>query len=351
MKFKPDSPQEQEKMLDLRTTPIPEMGEETREKFEKKEWRDIPITEPTTHEPKLLEVIPNRFNSGKAMAWPAYYKTVAEENENDRKPKGFGELAQAIEGKIQTSPFVKVRTEIKEKLDRAQNILDQNIDTSNFQLVVVDGYRRIDVQRELFNTYYNYLDREQPGTSKEELITMARKMVSEAPKDSEILRKSPPPHSTGGAVDVVLVYKNKIDTSSDYWLQEAMVPFGAKFDEMMDPTYRDKRSETTFYEKELRKGTLNEEEREALENRRILYNVLTEVGFSNYFTEFWHYDFGNQFNAAATGKPSAKFGFAGGIEDNGHIAEDLGAEKAAFENYKASHDPEEAERVKYHFGL
>ncbi len=131
-----------------------------------------------------------------------------------------------------------------------------------------------------------------------------------------------------------------------------MIPFGAKFDEMMDPLYHDKRSETTFYEKELaEKGTLNKEEQEALENRRILYNALTGVGFSNYFTEFWHYDLGNQFNASVTGKSSAEFGFAGGIKDDGQITEDLSAEKTAFENYKASHGSEEAERVKHHFGL
>ncbi|GEM_PF-1815153 len=331
--------------------PIPEALKEVQEKFERKEWRNIPITESVIQTPKSLKVIPNRFNPGSAMAWPAYYKTVMEENENNGKPTGFGELAQAIDRKIQTSPLVKVRGEIKTKLDQAQNILDQNPDTSNFQLVVVDGYRRIDVQGELFNTYYNFVDKEHPETPKEELMIMTRKMVSEAPKDPEILRKSPPPHSTGGAVDVVLVHKNKIDTTSDYWLQEAMIPFGAKFDEMMDPLYQDKRSETTFYEKELaEKGILNKEEQEALENRRILYNLLTGVGFSNYFTEFWHYDFGNQFNAAATGKPSAEFGFAGGIDEN-RIIEDLTAEKTAFERYKASRDPEEAERVKHHFGL
>ncbi len=351
MNFQPDFQKEHNETPELRAIPIPEAGEEVREKFEKKEWRDIPITESVTRDPKPLEVIPNRFNPGKAMAWPAYYKTVMEENENDGKARGFGELAQAIEGKIQTSPLVKVRAEIKTKLDEAQEILDQNPDTSNFQLVAVDGYRRIDVQRELFNTYYGYVSKEHRGLPEEELMVMARKMVSEAPKDPEILRKSPPPHSTGGAVDIILVYKDKINTASDYWLQEAMIPFGAKFDEMMDPTYRDKRSETIFYEKELtEKGTLSREEQEALEHRRILYNLLTGVGFSNYFTEFWHYDFGNQFNAAATGKSSAEFGFAGGIEDN-RINEDLTAEESSFEAYKVSHGSEEAERVKHHFGL
>ena len=349
MNFKPDFKlfSKKEKVQDFRTLPIEGVSPELQEKFKNKEWRKIPITESLTAEPKHLEVVPNRPILNKAMAWPAYYKTVTEGLENDGKLKGLGELAQTIEGGIQSSPIVKIRAELKSRLDAAQKMLDDDPKTSNLQLVLVDGYRRIDVQRSLFEAYRNFVISQHPGISEEESRNMAIKMVSEPPSDLDVLGKFPPPHSTGGSADVVLAFKDKIDIKSDYWLEQAMVPFGAKFDEMMNPEFRDERSETTFYEK---KTDLSLEEQQALEFRRILYHTLVKTGFTNYFTEFWHFDFGNQFNALTAGKQSAEFGFAGGVE-NGKVKEDLTAEEEAYKSYSIMVGPTEAERVKHHFGL
>ena len=212
---------------------------------------------------------------------------------------------------------------------------------------MVDGYRTTEIQKRLFDTYLSYIVSKYPDLNEDESRDIASKMVSEQPSDLEALVEFPPPHSTGGSIDVVLVFKDKINIKSDYWMEPAMVPFGAKFDEMMDIVHRDKRSETTFYEK---KAELNSEEQKALEYRRILYHALTEVGFTNYYNEFWHYDFRNQFYALATGGQTAEFGFAGGI-NNGKIVEDLSAEQEVFDDYLASHDSVEAQRVKHHFGL
>lgn len=349
MNFRPDLKNSNLETLDFRKMPIEDVSLEMREKFQNKKWKEIPITESITAEPKPLEVVPNIPIPNQAMAWPAYYKTV-KEGENDGKAKGFGELAQAVEGSIQSSPIVKVRAELKSRLDKAQQMLDGNPATNNLQLVLVDGYRRLDVQKRLFDAYHGYIISEDPGLSEEESRDIARKMVSEAPTDLDVLRKSPSPHSTGGSADIILVFKDKINIKSDYWLEEAMVPFGAKFDEMMDPVYRDERSETTFYEKKIKQGEFSREEQEALENRRILCHVLTKAGFTNYFPEFWHYDFGNQFNALTGGKAEAQFGFAGGIVA-GQIEENLSDEKEALKAYSAMHGSAEAEKARIHFGL
>ncbi|MEK7496449.1 MAG: M15 family metallopeptidase, partial [Patescibacteria group bacterium] len=316
----------------------------------RKEWKNIPILEIVTALPKKLEVIPNRPLPNKVMAWPAYYKTVKYGNENSEELKGFGELAQAVEGQIQSSPLVKVRPEVKSRLDTAQQILDSNPETNNLQLVIVDGYRQIDVQKKLFDAYLTFIREKNKhlNLNEEEILIMARKMVSEAPTDLEVLRESPPPHSTGGSTDVILVDKSKIDITSDHWLQGAMVEFGAKFDEMFGDYFH---SETFFYERMLVENKrLDKNEQAALENRRVLYYVMSEVGFSNYYTEFWHYDFGNQFNAQILGKQSAEFGFAGGLA-NGKIVEDLSAEQAVYQAYVKKHGPDVAEKVKHHFGL
>jgi D-alanyl-D-alanine dipeptidase len=340
--------------IDFKSLPIEDISPAIKEGFKNKDWKNIPITESVTEDPKLLADVPNIPRPGQAMAWPAYYKTVKEGLENDGQHKGIGELSHKIEGGIQTSPIVKIRAEIKNKLDEAQKMLDSNPSTNNLQLVLVDGYRKIGDQRTLFEAYHTYVKSEHPELGEEESRSQATKMVSEPPKDpkilEEILTMCPPPHSTGGSADVVLVFKDKIDTSSDYWVEKAMVPFGAQFDEMMHQTYGDERSETTFYEKKNKEGKLNKEEKEALEYRRILYHTLTKLGMTNYYTEFWHYDFGNQFNSMVLGKENAQFGFAGGIE-NGQIKEDLTAENKAYESYVAEVGLAKAERVKHHFGL
>lgn len=355
-KFKPDSIFNKQEAINLRDLPIPDISPEIQEGFKNKTWKNIPIIESKEARQDPLVVVPNVPEQGQAMARPAYYKTVKEGLENDGEPKGVGELAQKIEGGIQSSPIVKIRPELKSKLDEAQKMLDSDPSTSNLQLVLVDGYRKIGDQRTLFEAYLTYVRSEHPELPEEECRSLATKMVSEPPSDPkiliEILKNCPPPHSTGGSADVVLVFKDKIDVSSDYWVEKAMVPFGAQFDEMMHPDYKDERSETAFYEKKVKEGNLNEENKEALEYRRILYHTLTKLGMTNYHTEFWHYDFGNQFNALASGKSNANFGFAGGVE-NGEIKEDLRAEWEAYNIYISSNhlNEEEAERVKPHFGL
>lgn len=354
MEFKPNLINKNLEIIDFKTLQIEDISPELQEKFKNKDWKNILITESITEMPKVLAVVPNIPTEGQVMAWPAYYKTVKEGLENDGEPKGIGELAQKIEGSIQGSPIVKIRAELRSKLDTAQKMLDNNPLTKNLQLVLVDGYRKIGDQRTLFEAYHTYVRSEHPELSEIELRNLATKMVSEPPKDAsiliEILKNYPPPHSTGGSADVVLAFKDKIDVKSDYWVEKAMVPFGAQFDEMMHPVFGDERSETTFYEKKDKEKSLSPEEKEALEYRRILYHTLTRLGFTNYYTEFWHYDFGNQFNALTADKQNAEFGFAGGIENN-QVKEDLTPEKEAYEAYSVRFGLIEAERVKHHFGL
>jgi len=267
--------------------PIPKTDLKLLEAFSKREWQLIPILETTTKTTKKLVVVSNKPFKGYATAWPAYANK-------------FGELAESIPKTLQKSSLVKVRPQVALMLHRAQQILNSNPDTARFQLVLVDGYRRIDVQRKLFVAYKNFLAKMHPDIDEHELNDRAQQMVSIAPENLETVKKCPPPHSTGGAVDVVLMEKSdKINMSN-------MINFGARFDEMMHPKYKDERSFMEFYE-----GTADNEE--VKKNRRVLFNVMTRVGFTNYPYEFWHYDFGNQFHALCTGSKNAKYGFAGSM--------------------------------------
>lgn len=312
--------------------------------YSNKDWEQIPINEAVTEAPKTLQVVPNIPYKGYAMAWPAYYKTVRQGLKEDSG--GFGQLAENTYKPLQLSPLVKVRPGVAVKLDEAQEILDSSQETSHLQLVVVDGYRTILVQQKLYEEYRNFLQTKYPNIEKEKLNRLAQKMVSMPPSDFELLRKCPTPHSTGGSVDVILVEKSKINTNDDYWTRNAMINFGAYFDEMMHPAQQDARSAARYYEQYI------DDDLEAQKNRRLLYNLMTSVGFTNYPFEFWHYDFGNQFNALSNGEQSAKYGFAGGL-NNGRIIEDLSEEEKAFQAYVEGNQVTQSEvnKIKSHFGL
>lgn len=94
------------------------------------------------------------------------------------------------------------------------------------------------------------------------------------------------PHLTGGSVDITLF---EIETGD--WLD-----MGADFDE---PT---ERSYTHFYEAY--------PEHPACNNRRLLYSVMTQVGFTNLPTEWWHFDYGNPLWAHYNQQSHALYGAA-----------------------------------------
>lgn len=321
--------------------PIPALSEDIARNFEKKEWKKVPITEEITSEPKRLLVIPNLDLPGRAMAWPAYYKETIH---SDNPHSGFGELAEMMTISLQRSPLVKIRPELAVRLHRAQQLLDSNSATEYLKLVVVDGYRRLEVQDAFFQAYTGYLEGQYPTFSREQIEDMAQKMVAIAPMDPKILAVSPPPHSTGGSVDVVLVEKSKIDVTKDGWLRDAMIDFGADFDEMMHPDFGDERSRTRFYE-EMPEATI------ARTHRRLLYNLMATLGFTNIPSEWWHFDYLNQQHAAVTGNASATFGFAAGIKDGTIVEENFSEEQALMHYLKLNKTVLDLPRIASHFGL
>lgn len=131
-----------------------------------------------------------------------------------------------------------------------------------------------------------------------------------SPDDVAVDRQTPSPHNTGGAVDVGIarVDKEKLkelediekslldDKSADdspyrialrfrlaaiYRQHSTLLSFGTDFD------YAGAESGLTYYE-------TAEGEPEPKYWRRMLYNVMTKVGFWPYSDEWWHYNYGNQ---------------------------------------------------------
>ena len=165
-----------------------------------------------------------------------------------------------------------MRREVYEKLQKAAGMLPEG-----YRFKIYDAWRPFALQHELYEKYKVEIIRTYNLEMAPEDVQrdMIKKFVSEPVKDI----KTPPVHTTGGAVDLTIVDDkgNELD-------------MGGGFDELSD------RSKTSYYE--------GSEEAEIINNRRLLYNAMTSAGFTNLPSEWWHYDYGDRFWAYYTKHPA-----------------------------------------------
>jgi zinc D-Ala-D-Ala dipeptidase len=166
------------------------------------------------------------------------------------------------------SPFY-LRQGVIERLAHAQKQLEQR--SANWRLKIFDAYRPIPVQQ--FMVQYTFEQEAQaqgvePQTlsEAEREALMARVYQFWAPPSTD--PATPPPHSTGGALDVTLV-----DESS----QE--IDMGSPIDEISDRSYPD--YFTTVAPK-------------VHHHRQILKQTMLDAGFRQHQNEWWHFSYGDQ---------------------------------------------------------
>ena len=159
--------------------------------------------------------------------------------------------------------------EVYERLKMASSNLPDG-----YSLVILDAYRPFELQKELFDKYSKIIEKKFHLEKYSELDknNFINKFVSIPDKNS------PPAHTTGGAVDVTLLYNGEY------------LDLGCKFDEFCDRTH------TNYYKdyKDLESINIHK-------NRMILYNSMIKAGFTNLESEYWHYDYGNKNWADITG--------------------------------------------------
>lgn len=136
-----------------------------------------------------------------------------------------------------------------------------------YTLVILDAYRPIELQKELFDKYSIIIEKKfhLENYSEDDKNNFINKFVSIPDNDN------PPAHTTGGAVDVTLLYNGKY------------LNLGCNFDEFCDRTY------TNYY-----KDNKDLESIKIHKYRMILYNSMIKAGFTNLETEYWHYDYGDK---------------------------------------------------------
>ncbi|MBC7805210.1 MAG: M15 family metallopeptidase [Akkermansiaceae bacterium] len=178
----------------------------------------------------------------------------------------------------EAAPTITVRAGVLERLQTVVASLPETV-----ALIVFDGYRPLAVQQWLWDNYLATIIANEPHLSSEEAERKVRQFVAFPAVDP--LR--PPPHRTGGAVDVYLV---ETETGTE-------VPMGTAPDAIVPE------SVTRHFE--------DVPEEPFTTNRRLLWHAMTSAGFANYPGEWWHFEYGNQRWANITGADAAVYGLPG----------------------------------------
>lgn len=200
---------------------------------------------------KAIEDIKTTFISNKDLSTVK----IADNNEPLVNLKGL-DKSIILETPVENLPFtgdtIYLRNTVAKKIFRIQKKLSEK----GFGLKIVDGYRPIEIQQqywkeELEKNRINY-----PSISEKELEEITSIFIA---KPSLSL------HPTGGAIDLTIV-----DSSmKELWM-------GTKINEFDEKSY----------------SQHPEVGEEALNNRKILFELMQEEEFYSLPSEWWHFSYG-----------------------------------------------------------
>lgn len=168
---------------------------------------------------------------------------------------------------------VLVRPGVLERLMRVQ----KKLTSAGLELLVFDAWRPAAVQAYMHDTWVpNYLRAQHPEWNEEQLAETVNQYWAWGPAtEADIDPLSPPPHSTGGALDLTIRWRN----AEQLWM-------GTLVDDVTERAY------TGAFEFE--DSTFSSSDIEARKNRRLLYALMHQEGFQNNPTEWWHFSYGDQ---------------------------------------------------------
>ncbi|MDH6057465.1 M15 family metallopeptidase [Umezakia ovalisporum] len=170
------------------------------------------------------------------------------------------------------SPYY-LRASVVRNLIQAQNYLQKIY--PGWYIQIFDAYRPVAVQQ--FMVDYSFAQGlQQQGLTEAELSPQQRqeiwKSVYEIWAVPSLDEQTPPPHSTGAAVDVTLV-----DNAGK------IVDMGSLIDELSE------RSHPNYYA-----CGDQSEAKQYHAHRQLLYDVMLKAGFQRNPREWWHFSFGDQ---------------------------------------------------------
>ena len=224
---------------------------------------------------KIWNKIPIKDNGDKLIAIPSYLKFL--------DPHPYSHLGAPYKDK---TSIWKLREEVVNRLVKANDYL---ISKSNLNLLIYDSWRPLEVQEFMFKRAI-LLECEKSN------IDVALGNIKSYPSILKKVEKfwaypsydtrCPPPHSTGGALDVCLSDKDG-----------NLVEMGSMVDQM------DETSNPYFY------ANINSGEAVIWNSRRnLLREIMIKFGFAQHPNEWWHFSYGDQLWAWKNKKANALYG-------------------------------------------
>lgn len=202
-------------------------------------------------------------------------------------------LGEPING---AHPEVWVRRTVAQKLAAINELLKNDpAIKAHFKkpvhLWINEGFRDIRVQNYVHDVWFpHWYEKHHSNENKKAMETARSKFIARGTSPGQDVDPlSPPPHYTGGAVDVRIEY-----------LDGSPVEFGH---------IKGKPGETnlTDYYEQISANALTDKERAARDNRRLLYWLLHRQRFANNPNEWWHFSLGDQMWARLYNEPFAYY--------------------------------------------
>ncbi|MEA5523047.1 M15 family metallopeptidase [Limnoraphis robusta] len=170
------------------------------------------------------------------------------------------------------SPYY-LRQEVLERLITAQTQLQS--DYPGWKILIFDAYRPLEVQQ--FMVDYTFAEIIKARELKPDLISAEeRKAILEEVYQfwavPSLDPATPPPHSTGAAIDITLVNNTG-----------KIVDMGSPIDEISPRSYPNHFAESSHLV-----------EQKYHQNRQILAAVMISAGFQQHPNEWWHFSYGDQ---------------------------------------------------------
>jgi D-alanyl-D-alanine dipeptidase len=181
------------------------------------------------------------------------------------------------------SPYF-LRQGVLERLHQAQTVL-QTL-KPGWKVQIFDAYRPIAVQQFIVDYTFN-------TTLAERGLTIAQLTETEQAKIWDEVYQfwatpsfdpaTPPPHSTGAAIDVTLV-----DEAGQ------TIEMGSAIDELSPRSYPDHFADSAIWHP-LNPEVTSEAAQNFHTNRQLLQQVMQSAGFLQHPNEWWHFSWGDQF--------------------------------------------------------
>jgi D-alanyl-D-alanine dipeptidase len=175
--------------------------------------------------------------------------------------------------------YTFMRKTVYEKLKIAQNHLPHGM-----RFCLYEGYRSLRLQKMIFEKQYHQVKLQHPNWSEKEIFLETTKLVSPVINPDKSMNI--PPHSTGAAIDIYLIDGNGLPLDMGIHPKDWMKDKGGVLS----------LTDSKLISKQARK------------NRQIMSKALSQIGFVNYPTEFWHWSYGDRYWAYTLEKPHAIYG-------------------------------------------